>query len=427
MGRKPLAVVTLVLLLTLAGLRETSASGFLIYEHGARATGLAGTLTVRGGDPSVLFYNPAGLTGLAGTQLYVGTTLIFPDAKFAGANPFPGFGVVEQYKSAVFFPSNLYLTHQLSEQLFVGLGVFSPFGLTTEWDKPDTYSGRFISQKAELVSFYFNPTIGYAISPQVSVAAGLQLVTASVELNRHNAAILNGAALDVAKVELDGSSGLAAGFNAGITVRPTEQLGLAFAFRSQVKNTFEEGDATFTQISTGNAAMDAVIATQIPAAQKVNTEITFPASWSAGINYALSDRLNIEVNVNWTDWSQFDRLDLEFEDPELNTTIPEDWEDSFSYRFGIEYMASERLRLFGGYLFDETPQPVESISPLLPDANRNDFTFGFGYSFGKATVDISNMFVFFNDRSTEGKNRDGYQGEYRVFAYLLGFNFSYSF
>jgi long-chain fatty acid transport protein len=427
MGKKGMAVVTALILLLSSGLQDAKASGFLIYEHGARATGLAGTLTARGGDPSAIFYNPAGIAGLMGTQIYLGTTLIFPDGKFAGADPFPGFGVVEQYKSAVFFPSNLYITHQLGEQWTLGLGVFSPYGLTTEWDNPDTYSGRFLSSKAQLVSFYINPTVAYTLSPQVSVAVGLDLVTAMVELRRNNATMLQGTALDIARVKIKGSSGLSTGFNAGIIVRPVERLALGFQYRSKVSNSFDDGDATFEQISTGDPTLDAVIAAKLPKAQGAKTQIDFPASWSAGINYALSDRLDIEFNLNWTGWSSFDKIDLTFDDQELNTTIPEEWEDVFSYRVGIEYKASDRLRLFGGYLFDETPQPVQSISPLLPDANRNDFTFGFGYSFGKASVDVSNMFVFFKDRSTEGKNRDGYNGEYRVFAYLLGLNFSYAF
>ncbi len=427
MGTKGLAVVTAVLLLTWGGQRDVSASGFLIYEHGARATGLAGTLTVRGGDPSAIFYNPAGIIGLTGTQISLGTTLIFPDAHFAGQSPFPGFGVTEKYKSAVFFPSNFYITRQLSEQLTVGFGVFSPYGLTTEWDKPDQYTGRFVSQKAELISFYFNPTVAYAVSPQVSIAAGLDLVTASVELRRHNATIVAGRALDIARVKLEGNSGLAAGFNVGIIVRPVEKLAFGFSYRSKISNSFKNGDATFEQVKTGDPAIDAVIAAQLPKAQNIDTAIDFPVSWSAGVNYAFSDRLDIEFNLNWTGWSSFDKLDLTFEDASLNTSIPEGWDDVLSYRVGVQYKASDRLRLFGGYLLDKTPQPVESLSPLLPDADRNDITFGFGYSFGKVNVDVSNMFVLFNDRSTQGKNRDGYDGEYRVFAYLLGLNFSYSF
>jgi long-subunit fatty acid transport protein len=68
------------------------------------------------------------------------------------------------------------------------------------------------------------------------------------------------------------------------------------------------------------------------------------------------------------------------------------------------------------------------MSPLLPDANRHDISFGFGYKLNDAlTLDLANMFVLFEDRDTGGQSHDNFNGEYRQSAYLLGFNLTYSF
>ena len=422
-----LAVLVMMLLLSVGSL--VYASGFLIYEHGARATGLAGTLAARGGDPSAMVYNPAGITMLTGTNLSLGTTLIFPSGTFAGANPFPGFGVTEDYKDRVFFPSNFYLTHQLSDKLIAGLAVFNPFGLETDWQDPETFSGRYISYKSALQSFYINPTLAYKLSPELSVAVGLQAVYAKVEINRYNGSTVNGRLYDTAKIKLEGSTGFNFGFNAGLRFQTTDKLSLGVAYRSEVENKLDDADATFTQIPI-SPSIDPVVKAALPKNQKAKSSVTFPAILSLGVGYQLTEKLDVEFDAILTTWSAFDKLVIEFDDPSLTSTTPEGWEDVWSYRFGAQYQWNDRLALRAGYLRDMTPQPKASMSPLLPDANRHDVAFGFGYKLSNSlTLDLANMLVFFDERSTDGESYDviNYNGEYRVFAYLVGFNFSYKF
>ena len=52
------------------------AGGFQINEHGAKAMGMGGAFTAVANDASAIYWNPAGLTQLSGTQLMLGTTLI---------------------------------------------------------------------------------------------------------------------------------------------------------------------------------------------------------------------------------------------------------------------------------------------------------------------------------------------------------------
>lgn len=415
----------MVFLLSLASL--ASASGFLIYEHGARATALAGTIAARGGDPSAIVYNPAGLTLLTGTNLSMGTTLIFPSGTFAGANPYPGFGVTEGYRDRVFYPSNFYLTHQLSDNLTAGLAVFNPFGLETDWKDPETFSGRYISYKSALQSFYFNPTLAYKLSPELSVAVGLQAVYAKVEINRFNGSTVNGRLYDTAKIKLEGSTGLNFGFNGGLRFQPTDKLSLGVAYRSEVENKLEDADATFRQIPI-SSSIDPVVKAALPKDQKAKSAVTFPAILSLGVGYQVTEKLDVEFDAIFVGWSAFEKLVMEFEDKTLTSTTREDWEDAWSYRFGAQYQYNDRLALRAGYLRDITPQPKASMSPLLPDANRHDVCFGLGYKLSNSlTLDLANMLVFFDKRDTGGLSNDNFNGEYRVFAYLLGFNFSYKF
>jgi long-chain fatty acid transport protein len=403
-------------------------SGFLIYEHGARATALGGTLAAHGGDLSVMVYNPAGLAWLKGTQFSLGTTLIIPRATFAGSNPFPGFGVTEEYKNNVFFPSNFYVSHQLSENLVVGMAVFNPFDLGVEWQDADEFSGRHIAYNTTFHSYYFNPTVAYKLSPDLSIAVGLQAVSAYVELNRYNATVIGGNSFDTAKIKLSGDNGLQFGFNAGMLFQITDKMNLGLAYRSKVDVDIEDGTIEFSQLSV-NPVIDPLVAASLPRNQPARTNTAFPAVFSAGLSYQLTPKLNIAFDAVGVDWSSFECLLIECpETPALNQERAENWKDAWSYRLGAEYQLNEKLALRAGYIRDLSPQPNSSMSPLLPDANRNDISFGFGYKLNESlTLDLANMFVLFEDRNTGGQSHHNFNGEYRQSAYLLGLNLTYSF
>ena len=58
------------------------ANGFDIYEQSAKAVGLGGAFIAQADDPSAIFFNPAGIVQLDGTQLSVGACAIRPTMQF---------------------------------------------------------------------------------------------------------------------------------------------------------------------------------------------------------------------------------------------------------------------------------------------------------------------------------------------------------
>jgi len=78
---------------------------------------------------------------------------------------------------------------------------------------------------------------------------------------------------------------------------------------------------------------------------------------------------------------------------------------------------------FGAY-YDETPQPEESVGPLLPDANRKGLTLGYGYT-GTWKIDAAVMYVNFDER-TRNRSFPGepnFFGTYQNEAWLFGLTF----
>ena len=121
-----------------------------------------------------------------------------------------------------------------------------------------------------------------------------------------------------------------------------------------------------------------------------------------------------------------------------SSTIPEieeNWEDSFVFRFGAQYKPNENLALRAGFLYDNTPQPVESMDPMLPDANRWALTLGFGYDTGKLVIDLAYQYEPFLDRTSPNREIPPYQigpinlgeGTYSTTAHLFGISFIFKF
>jgi long-chain fatty acid transport protein len=129
------SVLGLVFVFFLFSCTLAFAGGYEIYEHGARAIGMAGAYTAIAEGPSAVFYNPAGITANAGLQIGLGTALIKPMGSFTSAS-----GVKTDQESQLYYPSHLYATYQINEKLTAGFGFFTPFGLGTDW--PEDYTRR---------------------------------------------------------------------------------------------------------------------------------------------------------------------------------------------------------------------------------------------------------------------------------------------
>src|SRR5204863_3152008 len=121
-----------------------------------------------------------------------------------------------------FFPiPSVYLARRYGERAAGGIGVGMPYGLGVSWQHPEQFTGRYIVTKAQLVDFTTQLAGSYAITPQVSLGLGADLLFTKGNLqNRILAPIPGGGGqqVDVAATELDSDYKTAWGWNTGLTL-----------------------------------------------------------------------------------------------------------------------------------------------------------------------------------------------------------------
>lgn len=417
-GRPALAASALALICLLGVAGPAAGAGFLIFEQGSKAMGMGGAFTAQADDGSAMFHNVAGLAFLEEMSFDVGVTFLQPDSDFVGLAPFPGPGATGAQESTTYTPVHFYWVRPLSDRLTFGVGLNSPFGLSTDWADPDQWPGRYISAEAELRSFDLNPSIGWKTGDRFGVGFGLVARISDVRLERYvpqiNPATQTVADVATARLESEFDTGI--GWNVGVLAKVGTYFSWGFSYRSKIEIDYG-GDGVFTQIATGNPQLDALVAAAIPFGQNlpIATTIEFPDMASFGLALGLTRSIMVEVDVNWTGWSSFGDIVLDFTSaPQFTSLIPNDWHDAYNYRIGVR-LGEGRQQWRFGYIVDESPQPEESVGPLLPDADRTDYTIGYG---GRR-YDVALMYVDFDTR-TSRTNRDGFFGTYNTDVWLLG-------
>lgn len=413
------------------------AAGYGLYEQGARGLGQAGAFTARADDATSIFFNPAGLSRLDGKALLFSPNVILFKAEFAGADPSPGSGVHEQTRDKLLLPFAAYFAHGIGGKVAAGLGIYNAHGLEIDWlpsnvfFSGETFSGRYISTFARIAPVSFVPTASVAVSDRLRVGAGANLILSTVRFQRHLPAYnpLMDETVDIGTLDLKSERNFGAGFNAGVQWWPASRFKLGATWRSKVTIRYR-GLADFTQRATGDPLFDAAVFATFPPDQGFTTTIPFPAQASLGVAYQSSPAWALEADVNHTWGDALDRIPIRFaRTPERDVDLVEEWENALNVRVGTEYRkgGTAPWAWRAGYSFDQTPQPVESVGPLLADTDRHGITLGLGHQGAHTAIDLYGLLLLTPDRSTGGRNRDNFNGTYSTGTFAMGASLGFTF
>jgi long-chain fatty acid transport protein len=427
--RSATRLLLLLSLLTLVWSGSALASGFALPEQGAKAVAMGGAFAATADDPSAIYYNVAGLAQQRHAEVLVGGTVINFANEFRGDpnDPFTS-GQTGRYRAHTFIPPNAYFILPIGSNLTAGVGIMTPFGLRTNWTDP--WVGRFVSRDANVKVISVEPALAWQTTGgNLAVGVGGEYRRGRLALNRNNGAInpFTGRIVDVANAYLSSDWDSTWAWNAGVLLKFNNHWRIGASYRTDAHIDFT-GDATFTQIPTGSAQLDAIVKAGLPPNQSISTTINFPATLMVGVATSAIPRWDFEVDAWQTTWSQFQNLDVVFgTTPSANLHRPQNWKDSMSYRMGANHTVTDHWDVRFGALYDQNPQPTEGVGPLLPDSDREGVSFGIGYHRGPWIIDATEFALHFKTRSTGGISNDNFNGTYKTDANLISVNFGYRF
>jgi long-chain fatty acid transport protein len=381
----------------------------------------------RADDPSAVAYNPAGITQLPGVQVMGGFSMLIPSVEVDVDSP----GLAGGPESGSSHSKSLgldglaphaYLTWQMNDNIWFGLGGYTRFGLASEFDS--NWVGRYAEYYAGVVTYSINPNIAYKINDQWSIAAGVEAMYVDVEIKRkYDLQHIPG----MGPGTPDGDADLAGdcwapGYNLAIHYKPTNWLSAGMTYRGEVHPHIE-----------GNVDLSDNLALLGMNDQGAVGYINLPASWALGLAFQITEKLNLEIDGIYTMWSSYKNLTIEYDDLQTSKDA-KNWKDVWRFQLGIEYAYNDWLDLRCGYVYDESPINDAYYDYMVPMTDRHIFSVGTGMHWDNWTLDLSYGYLMSKKKDVEVtiKNLGGVTYEQEAsfkdaHCHMLGVTLGYAF
>lgn len=357
---KKLYVVLAVCLLWACQVTTAGAEGFALTEWSSRGLSLAGGMVGRADDPSAIAYNAAGITQLPGTHVMGGFAAIAPmgtiDLDLAD-----GSHTSTTTKPHIWAAPHAYITHQLNDRFWLGLGLFSRFGLGNEF--ADNWTGRYNLTNINFQTFSLVPTVALKVNDVLSLSAGVEIMHASFAMGQQIPSMQYIGYIpsrgEDSKMTLNGT-GWGVGAQLGAHLRMTDELSLGFSYKSPVTLNIV-GSADFSRHHSNMLADQGQVPHTIDT--DVHSTVHLPDSFALGLAYRPLENLSFEVGTVFTRWSTYDSMNIYF-DSDFQSINHKKWRDGWNFNASVEYEPLDWLALRAGIWY-ETPVTNEAHADFM--------------------------------------------------------------
>jgi long-chain fatty acid transport protein len=409
---------------------QVQAAGFQVSEHSASGLGraFAGEAAI-GDDAASLARNPALMATFDKAQLSIVGSYVSPDVDVKGvSNPRgPASDLDANDVAPAQIVPAMYYIQPINDKFAAGLAIYSNYGTGTEYDTD--YAAGSAAGNTSIMSVNFNPNVSYRVNEQLSLGAGVSVVYATAELQRHAGA--NGFNLpkdaNIAKMEGDGYG---YGWNLGALYEVNENNRFGISYKSKVKTELKGEYTGTSSASTPNpfGAQNTVDGT---------LDINLPSILEISGYHKLTDKFAISYSWMYTTWSDFG--DIVAEGADCNDVIggggqglclekKEDFNNSSRYAVGGEYYLSEVVTLRAGYAYDEQ---AGEATLSIPDTDRQWYTAGVTYkasqalSFDLAAAFVSGKDITFKEDVPLSVGNAAFRSSADAYIYSVQMNYSF--
>jgi long-chain fatty acid transport protein len=421
------------------------AAGFQLLEQSLTGLGrsYAGAGVV-GDDLSAVQYNAAGMTLLDGTRVQQNVIWASMDFEYKSKD---GTVTENGRDKPTVIPSG-FITHQLNDQVWFGLGLSAPYGMKTRYDSD--WGARDKGISGSIITVDINPNIAWKVNNWLSLGGGVSaLYTHSKVKNGFSMRGVSG------EFEYKGDDWMFT-YNLGLMVTPVETVRLGLSYRSAA-HVKAKGDYTIRA-----AGMESTVYGY--GRLETPETVMLSGSWEA------TPALRLSGLVRWSNWKNFDTMSFDAADSgslvsgliksnpaaaqaimgqfgslgytqnqimgllqqNLGSVSMENyWKAAWLFTLGADYKINDQWTIRGGLGLETDPiKDARHRTAVIPDTKRLWLSCGFSYAPNKNwqfDVGYAHLRGIGDDKlyTTDGSS---VQGNFKKLnAYLVGGAIQYRF
>jgi long-chain fatty acid transport protein len=348
-----------------------------------------------------VYFNPAALGGIEGTQIVLDGTFAYRTVDVDRAPSALSPSLIQSPQDPLYRATNTGSSHAGNvatipflaassdfgrKDFFGGVGAYVPFGGAVKFDQQSQFAGngnargavdgsqRWAVISATQRSLYLTAVVGMRIPDiGVSFALGGSLVLSEIlhnqarNLDGHDDIGTEGRAL----LDVKGTdAALSAGVYWEILPKKALRLGLSYAARAGL------GELRMSGTLSQRYSMESV--------KDVDFLQTYPDVIRMGLaTRPWGERLELRLDAEYATWSVFDRQCIlergakctlkpdgsDTHSPEqIILAVRRQWHDAMAVRAGAGYWVDEKTELYGGVGYDTSAVPKQTLEATYPDS-----------------------------------------------------------
>ncbi len=386
----------------LAAIPAAYANATRLPNQDAHATARGNAFVATADNPSAIYYNPAGITQIEGSQVLSESYIIRAAYDY---EPSSGGPEVHAKREVAIIPQLYYVYTPEDSQFSYGIGAYAPFGQASDWPASSGFST--IATRNEITFITVAPTVAWKVCDQLSIGVGLQINIVEAKLRSRLVPFLP----NELRYEGDDTS---YGYNVGVMWKPSEHHVFGLNYQSRSTSNF-----------SGTASASPLLATPEAATFK----LPFPDVITLGYSWRPNSDWNIEFAVDRTNWDLLNTHSIK--SSSLTLPLVFNWKPSYYYLLGATRQLEDGWFVSAGYSYSTNSVPDSSFNPAVPDMNRHLASVGLGRNFGAFTGYFTYQHGFTAHRTVTGAptslSGESPDGRYASTLDAINFSLSYSF